>query len=126
LNNIFDIKNDEVFKENDTFVKDKYEDIFKEDNLINVYFEGDIPKLDEAINYTNKENQKLKDDILSMMKENKEQEYNITKALKSINDIIPGQFNLPNKDLLLNTLESIPGGKKQNNELILYIIYLLI
>ena len=118
LNNIFDIKNDEVFKENDTFVKDKYEDIFKEDNLINVYFGGDISNLDEAINYTNKENQKLKDDILSMMKENKEQEYNITKALKSINDIIPGQFNLPNKDLLLNTLESIPGGKKQNNELV--------
>ena len=118
LNNIFDIKNDEVFKEKDIFVTDKYEDIFKEDNLINVYFEGDIPNLDEAINYTNKENQKLKDDILSMMKENKEQENNIIKSIKSINDIIPGQFNLPNKDLLLNTLESIPGGKKQNNELV--------
>lgn len=118
LNNIFDIKNDEVFKENDTFVKDKYEDIFKEDNLINVYFGGDISNLDEAINYTNKENQKLKDDILSMMKENKEQENNIIKSIKSINDIIPGQFNIPNSDLLLKTLELNPGGKKYNNELI--------
>jgi hypothetical protein len=118
LNNIFDIKNDEVFKENDTFVKDKYEDIFKEDNLINVYFGGDIPNLDEAINYTNKENQKLKDDILSMMKENKEQENNIIKSIKSINDIIPGQFNIPNSDLLWKTLELNPGGKKYNNELI--------
>ena len=118
LNNIFDIKNDEVFKENDTFVKDKYEDIFKEDNLINVYFGGDISNLDEAINYTNKENQKLKDDILSMMKENKEQEYNTMKSIKSINDIIPGQFNIPNSDLLLKTLELNPGGKKYNNELI--------
>ena len=118
LNNIFDIKNDEVFKGNDAFVKDKYEDIFKEDNLINVYFGGDIPNLDEAINYTNKENQKLKDDILSMMKENKEQENNIIKSIKSINDIIPGQFNIPNSDLLWKTLELNPGGKKYNNELI--------
>ena len=98
LNNIFDIKNNEVFKENDTFVKDKYEDIFKEDNLINVYFGGDISNLDEAINYTNKENQKLKDDILSMMKENKEQEYNTMKSIKSINDIIPGQYFIPKSD----------------------------
>ena len=118
MNNIFDIKNDEVFKENDTFVKDKYEDIFKEDNLINVYFGGDISNLDEAINYTNKENQKLKDDILSMMKENKEQENNIIKSIKSINDIIPGQFNIPNSDLLWKTIELNPGGKKYNNELI--------
>ena len=118
LNNIFDIKNDEVFKENDTFVKDKYEDIFKEDNLINVYFGGDISNLDEAINYTNKENQKLKDDILSMMKENKEQENNIIKSIKSINDIIPGQFNIPNSDLLWKTIELNPGGKKYNNELV--------
>ena len=118
LNNIFDIKNDEVFKGNDAFVKDKYEDIFKEDNLINVYFGGDISNLDEAINYTNKENQKLKDDILSMMKENKEQENNIIKSIKSINDIIPGQFNIPNSDLLWKTIELNPGGKKYNNELI--------
>ena len=53
------------------------------------------------------------------MKENKEQENNIIKSIKSINDIIPGQFNIPNSDLLWKTLELNPGGKKYNNELIL-------
>ena len=48
-----------------------------------------------------------------MMDKDKEKETNISKALESISDIIPGDKNLTKKDLLCQ-LDSLPL-KMQNN-----------
>lgn len=102
FNNIFNGKNDSIFEpQND--------DAFKEDNLDNLYFDGDISNLDGAI----KENNKILSDLLNMMDKDKEKETNISKALESISDIIPGDKNLTKKDLLCQ-LDSLPL-KMQNN-----------
>ena len=102
FNNIFNGKNDSSFEpQND--------DVFKEDNLDNLYFDGDISNLDGAI----KENNKILSDLLNMMDKDKEKETNISKALESISDIIPGDKNLTKKDLLCQ-LDSLPL-KMQNN-----------
>lgn len=102
-NNIFNGKNDFVFEP-------KNDELFKEDNLDNLYFDGDVTNLDGAI----KENNKILSDLLNMMDQDKEKETNISKALESISDILPGDKSLTKKDLLCQ-LDSLPLGKIQNN-----------
>ena len=102
VNAIFDGKNDYVFEP-------KNDDLFKEDNLDNLYFDGDITNLDGAI----KENNKILSDLLNMMDQDKEKETNISKALESISDILPGNKNLTKKDLLCQ-LDSLPLGNIDN------------
>lgn len=111
FNKVFVLNNDEVYKEEENVFIPKNDDIFKEDNLDNLYFDGDISNLDGAI----KENNKILGDILSMIEKDKDNEKNVTKALESISEILPEQMKLASKDLLLSTLDSIPGGKYKNN-----------
>lgn len=98
LNKPFDVNSNEIFK----------------DNLDNFYYDGDVSNLDGVI----KEEQNLESNLLNMMKTDKEQNNNISKALNSIKDIFPKQDNSSDsnyEDLLLNMLDSIPRGKKKDN-----------
>ena len=119
---IFAVKNEEVNQGYDYIFEPKNEDVFKEDNLDNLYFDGDISNLDGAI----KENNKILSDLLKMMEQDKEKENNISKALDSISDIVPevshgkigyllknfsGENDLSKKDLLLSKLDALPLGK---------------
>ena len=98
--------NDVLIKDDDEYNND---DIFKENYLDNLYFDENS-NIDNAI----KENKKELNYLFNKINQDKENENNISKALQEINDIIPGHNNLTNKDLL-NTLDSIPRGKKNNN-----------
>ena len=83
-NKIIQGKNGEFEKENDFIFEPKNDDVFKEENLYNLYFDGDISNLDDAI----KENNKLYNDIINMLEQNKENKINVSKAFNSISDIL--------------------------------------
>ena len=106
---IDDEKNEEIKKEDYTDFEQLNEDIFKEENLDNLYFDGDISLLAGA----NKEIDKLYKKIITTMEQNKEKKIIISEAIESICDLIPGQHNLQNIDLV-SILDSIPGGNKNN------------
>lgn len=109
-NDIFEKLDDNLQK---SFDVDFYE-VFKDDNIDNLYYNGDASNLDGAV----KEEKKLVSNLLNMMETDEEQKNNISKALHSIKDIFPQQdnsFNSNNKDLLLSILNSIPGDKKKED-----------
>ena len=100
LNKAFEYKNDDIFKDDEVVFEPK------EDYYDNSYFDPDISNLDEVKKKFNFELNNFTETI----ERDKENEINY---LNAINDIFPGQKNLPVKDLLLETLDSIPGGKKE-------------
>ena len=109
-NDIFEKLDDNLQKPFDV----DFDEVFKDDNIDNLYYNGDASNLDGAV----KEEKKLVSNLLNMMETDEEQKNNISKALHSIKDIFPQQdnsFNSNNKDLLLSMLNSIPGGKKKED-----------
>lgn len=72
----------------------------------NSYFDPDVSNLYEVKKKFNFELNNFTETI----EKDKENEINY---LNIINDIFPGQKNLPVKDLLFETVDSIPGGKKE-------------
>ena len=100
LNKAFEYKNDDIFKDDEVVFEPK------EEYYDNSYFDPDISNLDEVKKKFNFELNNFTETI----ERDKENEINY---LNAINDIFPGQKNLPVKDLLLETLDSIPGGKKE-------------
>ena len=103
------IKNEEINKDNYTNFEPLNEDIFKEENLDNLYFDGDISLLAGA----NKEVDKLYKNIINTMEQDKNQKIVISETIESICDLIPGQPNLQNINLE-GILDSIPRGNKNN------------
>jgi len=110
--------NNDIFEKVDDNLKKPFDvdldEVFKDDNLDDLYYNGDTPNLDGAV----KEEKKLVSNLLNMMETDEEQKNNISKALHSIKDIFPQQdnsFNSNNKDLLLSMLNSIPGDKKKED-----------
>ena len=102
LNKAFEYKNDDIFHDDEVVFEPK------EDYYDNSYFDPDISNLDEVKRKFNFELNNFTETI----EKDKENEMNY---LNAINDIFPGQKNLPAKDLLLETLDSIPGGKKEKS-----------
>ena len=117
--NNFDIfdKNDEecnkIFEsQNEIVFEPKEENILNEENLHNLYFEGDISYLDKL----KKENNKLSKDILNMMEKDQEKKINVSQAIDSISDILPENNKFfGNKESLLNIIDSNNEGKLKNN-----------
>ena len=105
LNQPFAYENDIIFKDDEVVFEPK------DDYFDNLYFDPDVSNLDAI--------KKKFDCDLNNFKEtlekDKENEINYLNAIK---DIFPNQKNLPVKDLLLESLDSIPGGKgeKKNKE----------
>jgi hypothetical protein len=106
---IDDEKNEEIKKEDYFDFEQLNEDIFKEENLDNLYFDGDITLIPGA----NKEIDKLYKNIINTMEQDKSKKIIISETIESIYDLIPGQQNSQNIDLE-SILDSIPGGNKNN------------
>jgi hypothetical protein len=99
---------DDDYKDDQVVFESKEDDCFKDDNYDN-YFDPDLSNFDK----TQKEYDLLFNNLVESIEKDKEKEINY---LNAINDIFPGQKNLPAKDLLLKTLDSIPGGKKEKED----------
>ena len=93
-----DINDDEIFGLNN-------ESAFNEDNLPELFFDGDISKLD-AIKKANKE---LSKDIFDMYEHDQEKKLNISKAIESISDIFPESYKYPleNNSQYRNSLNKV-------------------
>ena len=101
----------------------------QEENWDN-FFEDDVSKID----FVKYENDKLMNEILCKFEEENKQlkeenkshpndkdkekndENSVYKALSSIIDVLPGNENLSKKDNLMDALNLIPGGKKEDKK----------
>ena len=81
----------------------------KEDDNYDNYFDPDLSNFDKM----QKEYDLLFNNLVESIEKDKEKEINY---LNAINDIFPGQKNLPTLELLLENLDSIPGGKKAKKD----------
>ena len=105
LSHPFAYENDNIFKDDEVVFEPK------DDYYDNLYFDPDVSNLDEIKKKFDFDLNNFKE----ILEQDKENEINYLNAIK---DIFPGQKNLPVKDLLLESLDSIPGGKgeKKNEE----------
>lgn len=110
--------------------KIKIPEIKKEDENFDNWdfdFDQDISKIDYVVN----ENNKLLNDLFNQMNEENNKSNNesnkntnerkiddnlISKAIDSLNDVLPGNDKLSEKDKLLEALNLIPGGKHSKKE----------
>ena len=99
-NKVYGLDDDNNFKDDQVVFESK-----EDDNYDN-YFDPDLSNFDKM----QKEYDLLFNNLVESIEKDKEKEINY---LNAINDIFPGQKNLSAKDLLLKTLDTIPGGKKE-------------